>query len=321
MQIKLWGVRGSIPAPLSNDEYQVKITQILEHAIDYGLKNKEEINAFTRTLPEELRYTYGGNTTCASVKSTSTGKIYIIDCGTGVRKLGYELMTGACGEGKGEIDIFLTHSHWDHIQGIPFFIPIYVPGNIINIYSPYNDQEEYLNKQMISPYFPIQFRDTPCVKNYHILPIKDRKPFQLEENLTVEYIPLKHPGGSFAYKFTEGNKSFIFATDAEFTGESLEILKEETNNFFKNTDLLIIDSQYTLDESFKKFDWGHTSYTMAVNCGIRWNVKYLVLTHHEPAYEDGKLKENLEAAIEHRNQSNHEKPKIFMAREGLTFNL
>ena len=89
--------------------------------------------------------------------------------------------------------------------------------------------------------------------------------------------------------------------------------------FFNHADLLVLDAQYTLDESFLKIDWGHTSYTMAVNCAVRWNVKNLVLTHHEPAYTDEKLYENYQAALEHCKYNDNDKLNIFMAREGLTF--
>jgi ribonuclease BN (tRNA processing enzyme) len=143
----------------------------------------------------------------------------------------------------------------------------------------------------------------------------------LEDDLVVDFYPLKHPGGSFAYRFKQAGKTFIFATDAEFTGEVFEKGHEDTLDFFKNADLLIIDAQYTLDESFMKFDWGHTSYTMAVNCGLRWNVKKLVLTHHEPAYQDSKLYENYQAAIEHGENCKNETMKIYIATEGMIFNI
>ena len=93
------------------------------------------------------------------------------------------------------------------------------------------------------------------------------------------------------------------------------------HDFFFNPDLLVLDSQYTLDESFFKFTWGHTSYTMAVNCGIRWRAKNLVLTHHEPSYSDIKLNQILEEAVSHRNAMKLSKPNIFLAREGMTFKL
>jgi len=238
-----------------------------------------------------------------------------------MRRLGYEMMKGPCCKGDGIIDIFLTHNHWDHIQGLPFFIPIYIPGNVFNFYSPFKNQEELLKVQMTAPQlFPVTLDQTPPKKNFIYLDTRERKTIILEDDLIVDYYPLKHPGGSFAYRFRQNGRTFVFATDAEFTGESIE--KNGTGSeFFHNADLLILDAQYTLDESFAKFDWGHTSQTMAVNCGIRWNIKHLVLTHHEPAYSDQKLYENYLVALEHRRLTGNKNPRIYIAREGLTFKL
>jgi phosphoribosyl 1,2-cyclic phosphodiesterase len=320
MQIKLWGVRGSLPAPTTNEEYTRKINHILERALAAGLRDASSIPAFIDALPDDLKYVYGGNTTCVTVTS-DTGNMYILDCGSGIRLLGYELMKGPCGKGQGVLNIFLTHNHWDHIQGIPFFTPLYIKGNILNFHSPFKNQQKILDEQMKAPYFPATFEGTASTKRFIQLDVKKRTPLQLEKDLVVDFFPLKHPGGSFAYRFRQAGRTFIFATDAEFTGEIFENRQEDVSEFFKGADLLIIDSQYTLDESFMKFDWGHTSYTMAVNCGLSWNVKQLVLTHHEPAYADSKLKENYDAAIEHGENIKNESMKIFMATEGTTYTL
>ncbi len=319
MQVKLWGVRGSIPTPLSNREYKNKIQRILENAIKTGLGDISKIDDFIKKLPDDLQHVYGGNTTCVSLTSES-GITYIIDCGTGLRPLGYDLMKGPCGEGKGVITFFITHNHWDHIQGLPFFNPIYVSGNVLNFYSPYKKQRELLEQQQSAPFFPGIFNDTPSMKNFYLLDTKNRTSVKFEDDLIMDYFPLNHPCGSFAYRFKQNNKIFIFATDAEFTGKILETIGNSTD-FFLNADLLIIDSQYTLKESFLKIDWGHTSYTMAVNCGVKWSIKNLVLTHHEPSYYDSKLHLNWKKAVEHGKLINNKNTKIIMAREGMVFKL
>lgn len=320
MQVKLWGVRGSLPSPMIREEYIKKLQRVLELAVKSGLNSTSKIPAFINTLPDDLRHVYGGNTTCVTVTSDS-GALYILDCGSGIRHLGYDLMKGLCGQGKGILNIFLTHNHWDHIQGLPFFTPIYIKGNILNFYSPYLNQLEILSEQMQSPYFPAPFDRTESTKNHVQLDVNNIEPIRLEDGMVVDFHPMKHPGGSFAYRFKQKGKTFIFATDAEFTGEIFEKSGQQEDKFFKEADLLVIDAQYTLDESFMKFDWGHTSYTMAVNCGIRWKVKNLVLTHHEPAYSDAKLYENYQSAIEHGVNCNNKSMKIHIATEGTTFRL
>lgn len=319
MFIKLWGVRGSITAPLSNTEYRQKISRIIEHVLSSNHGKSASVDDIISSLPEKLRYVYGGNTTCATLTSDS-GKTYILDCGSGLRAVGYDLMKGDCAKGKGEVNVFLTHNHWDHIQGLPFFTPLYIQGNKIHFFSPYPNQHELLRAQMSAPFFPAPFDGTASEKRFTTLEKGKNMPLKLEKDLEVDMHPLKHPNGCYAYRFRQKGKSFVFATDCEFTGESLELGGPEMD-FFRDADLLVLDSQYTLDESFTKFDWGHTSFTMAVNCGVRWKVKNLVLTHHEPSYSDEKLNENYMEALEHSKYNDSDGMNIYMAREGMTFSL
>jgi len=319
MKIKLWGVRGSLASPLSTTEYHHKLTRVLQRAVKQNITELAMIENFIRALPPNLRYVFGGNTTCVSVES-DTGSLNIIDFGTGIKPLGDELVNGPCGKGQGSVNLFLTHNHWDHIQGLPFFRPLYIKGNVLNFYSTCKGQENILVKQMEPPYFPARFEDTLSVKTFTELKGGPGTVIRLEEDLTLEWHNLKHPSGSTAYKFRQGGKTFIFATDCELTGEILENSGSDTD-FFMNADLLVLDSQYTLDESFQKIDWGHTSYTMAVNCAIRWKVKNLVLTHHEPSYTDDVLYSNYIRACMHRKAAGSRLPVIYTAREGMTFRL
>jgi len=317
MNIKLYGVRGSIPAPTSTKEYKKKISQILENAIEYQLKNKDQIDEFLKQLPQHLTYLTGGNTTCVSIRTEE--KFYILDAGTGIRTLGDEIFRNQNQYPK-EFHIFFTHTHWDHIQGLPFFKPLYLPQYTLHFYSGFPDIEERLAYQTDERFFPMPIHKTASKKYFHHVDIN--RPFKIENSIEIHSFPLKHPGGCFSYKFInlKNNKIFIFATDVEFTGEDF-LDNSKYIEYFGYADILMIDSQYTLDESFLKIDWGHTSYTMAVNCANHWKVKNLILTHHEPAYEDEKLFYNYTHAIRHRKYLNSERPKIFLAKEGMEFQL
>lgn len=319
MKVTLHGVRGSIPSPLKNKEYKEKALEILHHFSHSSFSNTGDLKSFWQTLPPHLRYTAGGDTTCVSVVSDS-GKTYVIDFGTGARSLGDDLVPKILSSKENFIlDVFITHTHWDHIQAIPFFKPIYFPNVTIRFHSPYQDLEDRLIRQMDKEYFPITFHSTSSKKEFHLFQPGDV--LELEDGrVQVEVHPLKHPGNSYAYKFIENNKRFIFATDAEFTGEDLEYIRG-ISTFFEKVELLVLDSQYTLDESFAKFDWGHTAYTMAVNIATQWKVKNLVLTHHEPAYDDKKVFGIWEEALEHKSHLQSSKVKIHLAREGMSFKI
>ncbi|MCB1144199.1 MAG: MBL fold metallo-hydrolase [Leptospiraceae bacterium] len=317
MKIKLYGVRGSLAAPLTNQAYSEKIREIVERCIDSHITSQDQLDDFINKLPDHLKYTVGGDTTCITVTSDA-GHVYMVDCGTGGRVAGDELIRTEFGKGKGVLDLFFTHTHWDHIAGLPFFKPVYVPGNLINFRSPYEDLEARMIYQQVKEFFPMPFHGTASTKKFHHLQ-KDEV-IEFEDGMKVSFHPLKHPGGSYAYKFEEKGKKFIFATDAEFTGDDLDMIRN-MSQFFGGVDVLVLDSQYTLDESFAKFDWGHTSYTMAVNCATIWGIKKLVMTHHEPAYNDRKVFDILDEAIEHKRHLGGAPLELILAREGMVLDL
>lgn len=316
VEIQLYGVRGSIPSPLRTPEYREKILTILKMAEASGGKAFSSPETWLETLPDYLTFVTGGNTTCIKVRSSS-GDSVLIDMGTGVRVLGDEFIQGEFGKGNGELSIFFTHTHWDHIQGIPFFKPLYIPGNKFTLYSPSEDLEDRLYYQQEPRFFPVSFERFADQCSFRHLKTEETV---LIGGMKIEWLPLKHPGGSAAYKFTENGKSFIFATDAEYTGEDLPLVARQ-KPFFLGADLLLLDSQYTLDDSFQKFDWGHTSYTMAVNCASNWEVKTLALTHHEPAYSDEILAIILDDAKTHAENLGTKDLSIILAREGMKFEL
>jgi ribonuclease BN (tRNA processing enzyme) len=187
-----------------------------------------------------------------------------------------------------------------------------VKGNLLVFASPFPSVERIIREQMKPPYFPVTMDAMPATIRFVYLKGENVRIGGAE----VRWKRMNHPGGSFAYKITENGKSVIFATDSEVTDREFQ-QREENRSFFEAADILILDSQYTLEESFTKFDYGHTSYTMAVNLAVEWKVKTLVLFHHEPRYDDRKLFGIRRSAMWHSEQLGSRGLDILTAQEGL----
>ncbi len=314
MRVKFWGVRGSIPTPLTPEQLRSRIAAVVARIRPSDLESLERREAFLAGLPPYVFGTVGGNTTCVSVHARDGGLI-IIDAGSGIRELGFALAREQVA--RREFHIFFTHFHWDHLQGLPFFIPAaYTPGNRLVFHSPQQDLQEILYGQMRPPYFPVTMDAMGAEKRFVTLQ-GTSMPFGSTQ---ISWKHMKHPGGCVAYKIVEDGKSVIFSTDTELTADDFR--RDEGNReFFADTDLLILDSQYTLGEAIEKYDWGHTSYSMAVDFASEWNVKTLALFHHEPQYSDRKINTIFNSARWYRARLERGIVKVILAVEGLEVDL
>lgn len=269
MYIKFWGVRGSIP------------------------------------VPGEDTFRFGGNTTCVEIRS-SADDLIILDAGTGIRELGLDLMKRGFCKGNKTASIFFTHTHWDHIQGFPFFPPVYVGqkgctsmckenhSNIFDLYGIFSDDknlEKILRGQMDNSYFPIDLDYLPTKLTFNSLD----KPVKIG-SITITATQLKHPNGVFGYRIQEGAKSFVFATDCEHPDDGS--IDKNLLALAKDTDILVYDGQYT-DEEYdpKKFGkdmpskkgFGHSTPTEGVKVAKATNAKQLIITHHDPLRTDDQI--------------------------------
>jgi len=310
MKVKFWGVRGSIPVPLTNMQLQRKISSVIQRIKPEDLATPETRELFISKLPDHIFTTVGGNTTCVEVLLEDE-TVIIFDAGTGIRELGTSLLKQD--KHIRHYHIFFSHFHWDHIQGLLFFSPqVYNPECSITFYSPVKNFKEILSNQMKLPYFPITIDEFRAKINYVTIPQEG----VMLGDAKIACRPVYHPGGCFAYRITENNKSMIFSTDTEL--READFLKNEKSiKFYENTDLLVMDSQYTLDEALEKYDWGHTSFSLGVEFASEWMVKKVVLFHHEPLYEDKKIYDILEKARWYANNLYSFSPEVILAREGL----
>jgi phosphoribosyl 1,2-cyclic phosphodiesterase len=308
MKVKFWGVRGSIPTPVSSEAVQRKISTVIQRARPEDLLDATSRELFLSRLPSWIFGTTGGNTPCLEVRLES-GQILIFDAGSGIRELGKSLNPASANETA--YQIFFSHFHWDHLQGLPFFDPLFNPKASIHFRSPEDGLEEILRGQMKSPYFPVPLDGTRARLTFNKL---GKGPLAFGKG-QVSCKRMNHPGGCFAYKITENERSFIYATDSELIGKDFE-RTEENIVFFQKADAIALDSQYTLGEAVDKYNWGHSSFSLAVDFAAEWEIRTLYLFHHEPMYDDKKLSTNLQSARWYATHLGKKAPEIHLAEEG-----
>ena len=250
--LKFWGVRGSIPTP----------------------------------GPSTVRY--GGNTPCTELRF-SDDKFFVLDAGSGLRELGLSLLKSGK---KLHAHIFISHMHWDHIQGIPFFVPALLPGNQFIFHGaedPNKSLKEILANQMNPINFPIKMDDMASNLNFEAFDVGTYE----VEGVKVETMRLNHPGKALGYKFYVEGKTVVYVSDNEpqkneYDHENSNVLSfnDILLDFTKNADILIHDAQYTPDEFKTRVTWGHSPYDFTVSLAMKSNVKKLVIFHHDPVHDD-----------------------------------
>ena len=318
MKIKLWGVRGSLPTPLSGEIIEKKIRRALTLAKPGDISSSKAVELFIKSLPFSVRSTYGGNTTTLQVV-TDSGDLIIIDCGSGLKSLGKELMSSEFGKGEGVGNILLSHTHWDHIQGIPFFLPFYIPGNRFNFYSSIQDAKERLDYQQVFTHFPVTFDYLPATKEFFY--IETGKDLFLNDTRILNKV-MPHPGGAYGYRIEDKGKSFVFTSDCEFNINEIDNIRLY-EDFFMDADVAVFDTQYTFEESIHKLEFGHSSAAIAIDIAGMFNIKHLILFHHEPEYDDEKLESVLTNAKTYlrMNRKIQGDMKVDIAYEGMEINL
>jgi phosphoribosyl 1,2-cyclic phosphodiesterase len=301
MRVKFWGVRGSIPCPGPNT---VK---------------------------------YGGNTAAIELRFENPDRLLIVDAGSGIRELGNFMMANDLPKGPINTEILLTHTHWDHIMGFPFFTPIYIPGTKLRVYGPvtYEDEslEQVVGGQLTYRYFPV--RQAELAADIEYIDLKEEE-LDLGDGLKLKTKYLNHPVLCLGYRIEHGGKVFCTAYDTEpfqnlfstdpndpaydenVALEGDEVAKEENERveaFFAGADLLVHDTQYTQEEyESSKVGWGHTSFEYAIASVKRAGVKRAALFHHEPLRTDSEI-DGL--AKTYCGSENTGETEVFFAREGM----
>lgn len=314
MNIVFWGVRGSVPTPLTPDDIRRKISTAIARVHPDDLRDGASRERFLASLPPWLFGCTGSNTSCVEVRVPGAPPI-VLDAGSGMREMAQS--RAADGTLGNTFHVFFSHFHCDHVQGLPFFSPAYTPGSDLHFYSPDSRIETILKAHMREPYFPVTMDGTMAARfQFHVL---TRAPTRIG-TATVSHKKLNHPGGAYAFKVCSGRRRVIYATDTELTTRDFE-KNSENMEFFRDADMVILDAQYTLGEAIEKYSWGHSSYSLGVDFAKAWSIRKLYLFHHEPQYDDRQLYKNLLAARWYAQRVGYTELDIQLARESQTVKL
>ena len=281
MLVRFWGTRGSIPAP----------------------------------GPQTARY--GGNTSCVELQ-IGDGTVIILDCGTGIRELGLTLLKA---QAKFErLYLLIGHTHWDHIQGFPFFTPAFLPKSELNIFAPSGFQrslEDSLSGQMQYSYFPVKLQDLSS--RIHFTELEEGF-FRLGDVL-VETQYLNHTAPTIAYRISYGGATIAYVTDHEpfwnSPGPSFHHPGDQRHiEFLKGADLVIHDAQYSEEEYETKHGWGHSTIDYATDIAVAAGARRLALFHHDPTHNDEKIRQ-FEEYCQARAAAAGSSLEVFAAAEGM----
>ena len=229
---------------------------------------------------------YGGNTSCVELRSAKR-QLLVLDAGTGIRPLGAALSS----EG-GRVDILLTHLHMDHVQGLGFFAPLFLPDFEVHIWGPPSttlDLRDRLSRYLSPPLFPVQMRDLPCQLSLHNAPLEE---FDIG-SLRIRASLVSHPGPTVGYRIGEGSKAVTYLPDHE-PALGCRLFPERADwtsgfDLAEGADLLIHDTQYTAEEYAMHIGWGHSSIDHTLAFAAMTGVKRLVTFHHDPQHDDATI--------------------------------
>jgi phosphoribosyl 1,2-cyclic phosphodiesterase len=283
--VRFWGTRGSIPVAMSLTEVRRKLIATLVRAAGRSLDTPEKAATFLeRELDFAVSHTFGGDSSCVEIVTGGTDYV-LCDLGTGARVFGNDVLATRGAQGN-TFHVFMSHMHWDHIIGFPFFMPIYAAPNHIRIYGCHADLEEAFRRQHAAPFFPVDFSGLSA--RIEFVRLEPGREYEIG-GLRVRAKRQRHGGDSYGYRFQRDDRVVVYSTDAEHKQDDLAEVQGFVE-FFRDADLVIFDSQYSLAEATSiKEDWGHSSNIVGLELCQRAHAKRLCLYHHEPLSDDERI--------------------------------
>jgi phosphoribosyl 1,2-cyclic phosphodiesterase len=280
--VRLWGTRGSLPVSLTASQVRAKVVTALRGASGRTFASDSELEVYVDSLGMSGAGTYGGHSPCVEIE-TGGSEFVLCDLGTGVRPFGQKIIARDGPAASHTYHVFMSHVHWDHIMGFPFFTPAYLKGNRIRIHGGHAELETAFRRQQAVPSFPVDF--SMLGADIEFIRLEPGRTHDVA-GMSVQLMLQRHAGDSYAYRFTSAGKTVVYSTDSEHKLADLAET-ERFVEFFRDADLVIFDAMYSLAESISvKADWGHSSNMVGVELCHMAGVRHLCLFHHEPVHSD-----------------------------------
>lgn len=321
MKIRFWGTRGSIPVALTSEQIRGKLIAALNAACGKSLGSPAAIESFVDELPFAVRGTYGGHSSSLEVERGNEGASnshILFDFGSGARALG-QAMLARHGNTPQTYHVFMSHLHWDHIMGFPFFAPAYIPGNRIVIHSGHARVAEAFARQQEDPGFPVGFDYFGAQIEFDVIE-PGRRIAIADFHVTAK--KQRHGGDSYGWRLECDERVCVYSTDSEHRLEDLDE-RNAFGEFFAGADLVVFDAMYSLADAISvKADWGHSSNIVGVELCQLARARRLALFHHEPSSDDAQIDRVLEETrrFEALTREN-EALEVFSACDGLVIEL
>jgi phosphoribosyl 1,2-cyclic phosphodiesterase len=283
--VRFWGTRGSIPVAMTSTEVQRKLVTALVAAAGRGLDTAGKARAFVESeLDFAVSHTFGGNSSCVQLETDGSDHV-LCDLGSGARAFGNALLATRGPSGH-RFHVFMSHPHWDHIMGFPFFMPAYLPGNHVTIYGCHDTLEEAFRRQNAAPSFPVDF--SRMAARIEFVRLEPERNYDIS-GLRVRAKRQRHGGDSYGYRIEQRGQVVVYSTDSEHKQDDPEEVKAFVE-FFRDADLVIFDAQYSLADAISvKEDWGHSSNVVGVEMCQLARARRLCLYHHEPIFDDERI--------------------------------
>ena len=283
--VRFWGTRGSLPVALTAAGLQTRLREVLRAARGQPLDSDADIDRLLGSLPFALAGTYGGHSSCVQILGDGSDWL-VCDMGSGLRPLGQAAMAQRAGKPQ-TFHIFMSHLHWDHIMGLPFFVPAFIPGNRVFIYGSHAELEMALRRQQQPPSFPVGF-DTIFEGRVQFVHLEPGVAHEVA-GMRVTTMLQRHAGDSYGYRFEAHGKVLVYSTDSEHPLAD-PAHTERFVQFFGGADLVIFDAMYSLADAISvKADWGHSSNVVGVELCQLAGARHLCMTHHEPVFDDAAI--------------------------------